>query len=192
MTNARISKDAYYLGIAREVARRFNAAYAPVFSEPEARTPPRGQLPRLDGSARLARDARSAIAFGEPRSAFAPRIEAMFSDPRRVRRDLPGHPDECPCFAYRSALAPERAAAGAAKLCAAAGWGCDECKTSLTAIVEDFLETVARRRAAWEQQPDRVLQLLGAGTRRARELARGIMPAVRAAMSLTYPELEGR
>ncbi|WP_248928477.1 tryptophan--tRNA ligase [Paenibacillus hamazuiensis] len=174
-----------HLELTRKIVRRFGELYRPVLVEPRAVV---GDVPRLaglDGHGKMSKSQGNAIALDSSREELESRIRKAVTDPARVRKDDPGHPDICPIYSYHEAFRPE----GAAEIresCTKGTIGCSGCKKLVAAAIDGLLEPMRERRAFYEQRPERVKEILLAGTDRARELGKETMLEVREAMGLDY------
>jgi tryptophanyl-tRNA synthetase len=174
-----------HLELTRRVVRRFNELYKPVLVEPRALV---GDMPRLvgtDGEAKMSKSLGNAIELDCTREELAFKIRRAKTDPARVHKNDPGHPDVCPVFAYHQAFRPE----GAAEIresCESGAVGCSACKQEIIGVLEQLLEPMRERRAIYSAKPELVDEILMAGTDRARIIARETMGEVREAMCLNY------
>ena len=111
----------------RRIVRRFNELYAPVLVEPEAVV---GEVPRLvglDGKSKMSKSLGNAIMLDSTAKEVREKIQVAVTDPARIRKSDPGHPEVCPVFTYHQAFAPETADEIAAG-CRSGAIGCVECK----------------------------------------------------------------
>jgi len=183
-----------HLELAVLVTSRFNDVYSPTFRAPRpllSRLPP---LPGTDGGFRMGKNPASTIHLSEARADFAPKLEAMYTDPTRMSPAQPGKPRECPAYLYRRALRPPEARFEPAP-CANATLECLDCKRALVTVVTEFVEPIQEERRRLERTLTDLRSLISTGTRRARSVVQSTVARVRAAMSLAYPELlsqEGR
>ena len=70
--------------------------------------------------------------------------------------------------------------------CRSAGIGCLECKAPVIEAVLQELKPMQARAAEFEAQPERVREIVEAGSQRAREVAAETMREVRQVMALDY------
>lgn len=174
-----------HLELARRVVRRFNELYRPVLVEPEALV---SEMPRLvgtDGQAKMSKSMGNAIELDSSQEEIAHKIKRATTDPARIHKHDPGHPDICPIFAYHQTFRLE----GAAEIredCEKAKIGCSACKALLTSSLVELLEPMKERRNVYASKPEIVDDILMTGTRRARAIARQTMEEVREAMGLDY------
>lgn len=179
-----------HLELTRKIVRRFNELYKPILVEPRALV---GDMPRLvgtDGSAKMSKSLGNSIPLDSSAEEIAARIKRATTDPARVHKNDPGHPEICPIYSYHQAFRPE----GAEEIkegCSQGKMGCAACKGLITTALERLIEPMRERRAHYEARPGAVDEILMDGTKRARAIAKETMQEVREAMSLDYFE-EGR
>lgn len=169
----------------RKIVRRFNQLYQPVLVEPE---PLVGEVPRLvglDGNHKMSKSLGNAIALDSTAEEVAEKIKKAPTDPARIHKTDPGHPDICPIYAYHQAFRKE----GAEEIresCRKGQIGCMECKRKVTASLNNLLEPMRERRISYQIHPKRVDEIILSGTAQARLAARETMGEVREAMGLNY------
>jgi tryptophanyl-tRNA synthetase len=167
----------------RRIVRRFNDLYAPVLVEPQAIVGER--LDGLDGGSKMSKSLGNAIPLDSARDDVANALRRAKTDPNRVHKHDPGRPEVCPIYGYHRAFRPD-GAEETGELCRTAGIGCADCKRLVTSAIDDLLEPMRERRAAYAAQRGYVDEVLQAGTARARELAAETMREVREAMGISY------
>jgi len=114
----------------------------------------------------------------------------MVTDPLRLSKKDPGHPDRCPCFLFRKAFGRDPAAAGRRREdCLLAVTECSDCREELLQELRAFLGPIQARREEFSRQADYVFDALREGTARARDVARDTIQRVKEAMNLSYPGL---
>jgi tryptophanyl-tRNA synthetase len=179
-----------HVEVTREIARRFNRLYGPVFPEPEALL---GDVPLLvgtDGQAKMSKSLGNTIYLSDDALAVEAKVMGMYTDPNRVRADIPGRVEGNPVFIYHDAFNPDRAEVEELKARYRQGQVGDvEVKRKLARAINGFLAPLRERRAAIEAQPGLVDDILIDGTRRARAVAQETMGQVYDAMGLYGPQL---
>ncbi len=172
-----------HLEITREIARRFNALYGPVFPEPRALLTEVPKIPGTDGR-KMSKSYGNAIYLADAEGEVREKLRTMVTDPARVRRHDPGNPEVCPVFTLHRVYTPTEAREEIARDCRTAAIGCIDCKRQLAdRLLESVGPAMARRRQILAR-PGEIEAILEEGTRRAKAEAARIMEEVRAAMKL--------
>ena len=172
-----------HLELTREIARRFNHLYGEVFPEPAAKITQHAVLPGLDGR-KMSKSYENLIYVAEEPETIRAKVMSMFTDPSRIYRADPGHPDICPVFTYHSIYGEDDLTREIEKDRKGARVGCVECKEKLAQTIVAALTPIRERHRELEANPDLVQQILFDGAERARRVARQTMATVRAAMKL--------
>jgi tryptophanyl-tRNA synthetase len=111
----------------------------------------------------------------------------MYTDPNRVRADIPGTVEGNPVFTYHDVFNPDRAEVDDLKTRYREGRVGDvEVKKKLLAAIEAFLTPIRERRAEFARTPGVVDDVLGSGNQVMREVACDTLNRVRNAMGLNY------
>lgn len=172
-----------HLELARKIVRRFNELYKPVLVEPKPLVGER--LIGTDGNAKMSKSLGNSITLDSTSEEIAYKIKRAKTDPARVHKNDPGHPDICPIYAYHQAFRPDEYPE-IREGCEKGTLGCSACKALITSTLEQLLEPMRERRSSYAAKPKIVDDILISGTQRAREIARETMAEVREAMSLNY------
>ncbi|MFH0962983.1 MAG: tryptophan--tRNA ligase [Planctomycetota bacterium] len=133
-----------HLELTREVARRFNHLFAEVFPEPKAKLTRSARLLGLDRR-KMSKSYGNTIDLADEPEAIRSKVLSMITDPARVRRSDPGHPEVCNVHDYYQAFAPE-VVLSVAEECRSAKRGCVECKQELAGILERALAPIREKR----------------------------------------------
>jgi tryptophanyl-tRNA synthetase len=176
-----------HVEITREIARRFNNLYGEVFPEPEALVSEVPSLPGIYGIQKMSKSLGNAILLSDPSDVVRQRVMQMYTDPNRIRADIPGQVEGNPVFIYHDAFNRDADEVDDLKERYRAGRVGDvEVKQKLFRAIEAVLAPMRERRAGFESQPGLVAEVLHAGNQRARSVAAETMARVREAMGLTY------
>jgi tryptophanyl-tRNA synthetase len=171
-----------HVEVTREIARRFNSLYGETFPIPEALA---GEVPSLigtDGRSRMSKSAGNAILLSDGEQAVNKKVSGMYTDPKRIRADIPGTVEGNPVFTYHEAFNRDRAEVEDLKERYAKGKvGDREVKDKLARALNRFLEPIRERRSVYAAKPDLVKEIISAGTLRMREEGRKTLEAVDAA-----------
>lgn len=176
-----------HVEITREIARRFNYLYGPVFAEPEPLISEVPTLPGIDGQAKMSKSLDNAIFLSDPAEVVRQRVMQMYTDPNRLRATDPGTVEGNPVFIYHDAFNADSAEVEDLKTRYREGRVGDvEVKKKLVAALELFLGPVRERRAQFAQQSGLIEEIIEDGNRAVRSVAKETMSVVRDAMGLTY------
>jgi len=156
-------------------------SFKPVLREPAAMLTETPRLPGLDGR-RMAKSYNNAIWLSEDDDSIRAKVKNMMTDPQRVRRQDPGRPEVCPVFAYHKLFSTPETITWSDSGCRTAGIGCIECKAAMADHLIRWIEPIRARRREYEADPDRVSEILRAGSKKAQKVARKTMRRVREAI----------
>jgi tryptophanyl-tRNA synthetase len=180
-----------HVEITREIARRFNRMYeVEVFPEPDVMI---GEVPTLvgtDGQSKMSKSLGNAIMLSDDVKTVEQKIRGMYTDPNRVRADIPGRVEGNPVFIYHDAFNPDVAEVNDLKERYRLGTVGDvEVKRKLAHAINAFLDPIRARRATYAAQPGLVEEILVEGTRKMQQEAEKTMAMVYDAMGLSGPHL---
>jgi tryptophanyl-tRNA synthetase len=176
-----------HVEITREIARRFNHLYGAVFAEPEALISETPSLPGVNGLQKMSKSLGNAILLSDEPDTVRQRVMQMYTDPNRIRADIPGTVEGNPVFTYHDAFNPDVAEVDDLKLRYREGRVGDvEVKKKLYAALEAFVAPIRERRAQFEAKPKLIDEILMAGNDVMRGVARDTLERVRDAMGMTY------
>ncbi len=172
-----------HLELSREIVRHFNHLYGPVFPEPEPLLTTSPVLPGIDGR-KMSKSYKNTIPISGTEEDTRKLVMSMFTDPTRLRRTDPGHPETCPVYSYHELLNTAENTSQIALDCRSATLGCVDCKRLCATLIVDTLTPIRDKRATLERDTSHVAQLLEAGAQSARLVARQTILEVREAMGI--------
>lgn len=176
-----------HLELARESVRRFNNFFGDVLVEPQPLLTTFARLPGLDGDKKMSKSLGNTIHLSDSADDVKKKVMRMYTDPKRVRADIPGTVEGNPVFTYHDAFNPNTAEVDDLKARYRAGKVGDvEVKTKLANALNAHLEPIRDRRAAALAKPHYVRDILVEGSRRARSIAVQTMERVRDAVKVSY------
>lgn len=175
-----------HVEISREIARRFNRLYdAEVFPVPEVLVGDVPTLVGIDGQSKMSKSLNNAIFLSDNEKAVEKKVMRMYTDPKRIRADIPGRVEGNPVFIYHDAFNPNLAEVKDLKARYRQGKVGDvEVKRKLARALNNFLDPIREQRAYYEAQPGMVEEVLVVGTRRMQTVARETMELVYEAMGM--------
>lgn len=175
--------QAPHVELTREIVRRFNQLYRPIFPEPEVLLTETQKLPGLDGR-KMSKSYNNAVFLSDSPKEIDQKLSRMMTDPARVRRQDPGEPEKCPAFQFHKIYCTPQEIEEVSVGCRTAGIGCLDCKKVMIKHVIEDLSSFREKRAAYEKRPSDVEDVLEAGNRAAQEKASETMGEVRAVVGL--------
>lgn len=177
--------QAAHLELSREIVRRFNYFYGDVFPEPKALFTETPKVPGIDGR-KMSKSYGNTIALTASEDDIRKACSEMFTDPARVRRKDPGHPDVCNLFQFHRLFSPRETMERVERECIAATIGCVDDKKLIADVIIEALAPIRHKRAEIDRDPSIVWDVLDAGNRKARERAGETMEKVREAMKIDF------
>jgi tryptophanyl-tRNA synthetase len=175
-----------HLELSREAVRRFNQFYGEVLVEPQPILTPVPRLPGLDNR-KMSKSYGNTIDLTDDAAAVTKKVRQMYTDPKRIRADIPGTVEGNPVFMYHDTFNPDAAEVEDLKSRYRLGKVGDvEVKTKLAAAVNASLEPLRERRREVLAKPGAAREILIEGSRKARLIAHETMERVRDAVKLRY------
>jgi len=175
--------QAPHIELTREIVRRFNQIYRPIFPEPEVLLTETQRLPGLDGR-KMSKSYNNAVFLSDSPKEIEQKLGRMMTDPARVRRQDPGEPEKCPAFRLHKIYCTTGEIDEVSKGCRTASIGCLDCKKVMIKHVVADLAPFREKRAQYEKRPSDAQDVLATGNRIAQEKASETMDEVRAAVGL--------
>jgi tryptophanyl-tRNA synthetase len=175
-----------HLELSREIVRRFHNFFGQLFVEPKPLLTTFPRLPGLDNR-KMSKSYGNTINLSDDAETVWKKVMQMYTDPKRIRADVPGTVEGNPVFMYHDAFNPATAEVEDLKARYRAGKVGDvEVKTKLAKALNAHLEPMRARRADALARPSALREILDAGSRKARAIAQETMERVRGAVKLRY------
>jgi tryptophanyl-tRNA synthetase len=175
--------QAPHVELTREIVRRFNQLYRPIFPEPEVLLTEAQKVPGLDGR-KMSKSYGNAVFLSDAPQEIDAKISRMMTDPARVKRTDPGEPEKCPAFQLHKIYCTSQEIEYVTQGCRTAGIGCLDCKKIMIKHVIEELAPIRERRALYEKNPEAVENILAAGNQTAQQKAAETMAEVRESVGL--------
>ena len=174
--------QAPHVEITREIARKFNSTYGEVFPEPETKLTTFARLPGLDGK-KMGKSNENYILMSDPEEEIYQKVRTAITDPQKVRRNDPGHPDICNVYWFHKKFNPEEVPQ-IRKDCESGVLGCVDCKKNCSVRIAQYFAPNRDKRAYFENNLNEVDDIIDAGIKRAREEAAATMADVHNVMKM--------
>jgi tryptophanyl-tRNA synthetase len=175
--------QAPHVELTREIVRRFNQLYRPIFPEPEVLLTEAQKVPGLDGR-KMSKSYGNAVFLSDTPKDIDAKISRMMTDPARVKRTDPGEPEKCPAFQLHKIYCTAQEIEEVTRGCRTAGIGCLDCKRIMIKHVIEDLAPARERRASYEKDPQVVEEILANGSRTAQQKASATLSEVRETLGL--------
>ena len=177
--------QAPHIEMTREVVRKFNRIFEPIFKEPDIKI---GRVPRLkgiDGNNKMSKSKGNVIELRFSEDQVNKAVMSMYTDPKRLKATDPGTVEGNPLFQYHDAFNPDKEKVEDFKKRYREGTVGDvEVKKDLAEALNNFLAPIREKREYYENNPKEVEDALLSGTNNAREIASETMKMVRSAMKI--------
>lgn len=173
-----------HVELTREIARRFNYLYGEVFPEPQSVLTKAKVLPGTDGR-KMSKSYNNTIALSDDPETVRKKVMSMVTDPARIRKDDPGHPEVCTVFAYHTVLNEEGVAETEA-MCRSGTIGCVQCKKNLYSKMAEKLMPIYEKRQELLSRHGYIREVVENGNARAAKTAQKTMAEVRKAMKIDW------
>ena len=175
-----------HLELTREVVRRFHGFFGELFVEPQPLLTRFPRLPGLDNR-KMSKSYSNTIDLSDDEATVRKKVMKMYTDPKRIRADIPGTVEGNPVFLYHDAFNPDTAEVDDLKARYRLGQVGDvEVKEKLARALNGVLEPMRARRAELRAQPGRIREILFDGSTRARAMAAETLTRVREAVRISY------
>jgi len=174
-----------HVEITREITRRFNHLYIPIFPEPEAILTQSAKILGTDRR-KMSKSYGNAIFMADSPEDISKKVSQMITDPQRARRSDPGDPDVCNVYDFHKLYSGTPVVEDIDAQCRSAKIGCVECKRIMATCLIKGLEPFREKRTYYAERPDKVSDIIAAGNDKARKVAQQTMEEVRDAMKIAY------
>lgn len=172
-----------HLELTREICRRFNRLYEPVFPEPkDFVSEETAVVPGMDGR-KMSKSYGNAIYISDDADTVAQKIKSAFTTPSKIRKSDPGDPENCVVCQLRKVFDPDGYQVSWDEDRAGTR-GCMQNKRELIDVINARLDPLRRRRADFLADPAQIDAILDHGAEKARAVASETMTMVRKAMHL--------
>lgn len=172
-----------HLEFTRELARRFNYLYkTDIFPEPQALLSKIKLLPGIDNR-KMSKSYHNDITLAAATDEIMAKVRQMVTDPARIKKDDPGHPEVCAVYTYHK-FYNEAEQEEICASCKAGTIGCVACKKRLAAKLDEFMAPIRERREHFAAQPKLLDDVLAEGRDKAARAAGETLDKVKSVMGL--------
>jgi tryptophanyl-tRNA synthetase len=172
-----------HLELTREIARRFNQLYKPVFPEPKEHLTKFPKVVGTDGR-KMSKSYGNTINLSDVEPVVRQKLKTMVTDPARVKRTDKGNPDICPVYDFHKIYSSQAVLDQVNRECRTAAIGCIDCKKLVADRMVERMAPIWEGRAKLLAKPDRVEEIVREGSKRATEVSRKTLEEVKEAMRI--------
>ena len=174
-----------HIELSREIVRRFNNLFGETFPEPQAKLTEAPLLVGLDGKNKMSKSLDNHLDLAATPEETTKRVQTAFTDPERVRREIPGRPEVCNVYSLHKIFSGAAATATVYSECTTAQRGCVDCKRHLADSINEYLKDLRAQREDIKARPGYVQEILHEGGKKARAIAVETIAEVYEKMGLT-------
>jgi len=171
-----------HLELTREIARRFNMLYKPVFTEPKEHLTKFPKVMGTDGR-KMSKSYGNTINLSDAEPVVRQKLKTMVTDPARVKRTDPGNPDVCPVFEFHKVFSPQATIDQVTRDCRTAAIGCIDCKKMVADAMVARMAPIWEGRTKMNAKPGQVEEIVRDGSARAAAVAHRTLEEVNDAMN---------
>ena len=171
-----------HLEITREIARRFNHIYGDYFIEPQELLSKSTRVPGIDGR-KMSKSYGNSIFLSDGRDTINKKVRQMITDPERIRKTDPGHPEICNVFEFYK-IYKDKEITEIEDRCRKGEIGCTACKDELSCMISASLEDFQEKRAALLKDKNYIYDILKNGSKKVNDIARAAISDVRSRMGI--------
>jgi len=169
-----------HLELTREICRRFNNLYGKVFPEPAHLFTKVPKLLGTDGR-KMSKSYNNSIFISDSADEYTKKIKSAYTDPAKMRKNDPGHPDGCPIFMLQNVYSSEETA-GIRKDCESGALGCVDCKKLLINNYSKAIAPIQEKRAGIIAKKGYAEEVIREGNKKAEAAAKKNMKEIREAV----------
>ena len=178
--------QAPHIEMTREIARKFNRMFGEVFPEPDTLIGKVGRLLGTDGKGKMSKSHGNVIMLSDEEDTVNKKVRGMFTDPNRIRSDIPGKVEGNPVFQYHDAFNQDKDQIEDFKKRYKKGKiGDVEIKIALANSINEFLNPIREKRENLKSNMPMVEEALMSGIEKTRIIASETIMMVREKMKIS-------
>ncbi len=172
-----------HLELTRELARRFNSLYRPVFPEPQEHLTKFPKVLGTDGR-KMSKSYGNTINLSDSEPVVRQKLKTMVTDPARVKRTDPGNPDVCPVYDFHKIFSSVPVIERVNRECRTAEIGCIDCKKLVADVMVERLTPIWEGRKKLTAKPSQIEEIVRDGSKRAQQVSHQTLEEVKEAMKI--------
>lgn len=181
-----IGKDQLpHLELTREIVRRFQNLYGNVFPEPQELLTEHPVLKGLDGR-RMSKTLGNTIPVISSKEEVWEAVKNAVTDPARVYKNDPGHPEICNVYHYfQSFFQKEAKEFCISEACSKGAIGCMDCKRKLSELLSTMLDPFYQKKQTLLSDVSKVREVILEGNKKANGVAQQTIDEIKTMFQFT-------
>ncbi|PIP14358.1 MAG: tryptophan--tRNA ligase [bacterium (Candidatus Stahlbacteria) CG23_combo_of_CG06-09_8_20_14_all_34_7] len=171
-----------HLELSREIARRFNSLYKPIFPDPKSLITQFPKVPGIDGK-KMSKSMNNAIFIADNEDEILKKVKTCITDTSKVYKNDPGHPDICNVFQYHR-IFNKMQTDEIRKECVSGKLGCVDCKKNASDKINEYIAPIREKRNELLKEPESIYEILNKGSISAGKVAETTLNEVNKCMNL--------
>lgn len=170
-----------HLELSREITRRFNNFYGNILIEPQAKLTKTAKVPGIDGR-KMSKSYGNSIFLGEKEKDLKNKVWQMFTDPQKIKKDDPGHPEGCVVFAFYEIF--NKDGKDKCEKCKSGALSCVECKKEVFECLAVFSKDMAQKRKEILADKSYLEKIIKTGNEKAQDTADQTLTEIKQSLKL--------
>lgn len=167
-----------HLELSREIVRRFNHLYKAKLPECKPLLTETPYVVGLDGR-KMSSSYGNGLLLTEDEKGLKKKVNAMVTDPARVRREDKGDPEKCTVWVFHKLYSSAEDQAWVQAGCTTAGIGCGDCKNKLCVNIEQVTKGPREKKKELLNNRKELDSIIADGNEKARKDAQATLKKVR-------------
>jgi len=171
-----------HLELAREIVRRFHHIFGKeIFPEPEAILSEAPFVPGIDGR-KMSKSYNNSIYISDSPDEIREKMKQTITDPEKIHKNDPGHPDICNIFFYHRFFSPKELVDTVNRTCRSGELGCVADKKQLADVLIEKLAPIREKRKKLATDHSLIEGILQKGAKKARNTAQTVLAEIKDSM----------
>ncbi len=170
-----------------DILQKFNSLYGEVFTKVDVKLSETSRLVGIDGNAKMSKSLGNSIELSDSNEVIEKKVMQMYTDPTHIHVQDPGKVEGNVVFQYLDIFDSNKEEVAELKAqYQKGGLGDVVIKKRLIGILQEIITPIREKREFLAQDPKQIMDILKAGTEKARETARETLREVKQAMKIDY------
>ena len=178
--------QAQHIELTRELVKKFNNQYKPIFPEPKTLHTKITKVVGLDGKAKMSKGYNNYIGITENEDEMWEKIANAVTDPARIKKSDPGNPEICNLYSLHKLFSSNEDLAWVENGCKNAKIGCIECKRKLFENMNKHLQPIREKYNKLIEKPDKLREILHEGAKKASKIAKETLDEIYELIGFNY------